>query len=1105
MRFYSILALIYLLVACCSCEGITNSNAMSTSSIIQQSDSSLSNMNHSPIPFISVKSESEEEKRSVRMTELIVTAEVNGRIATTTYDMIFESSSIRSLEGELEFPLGDGQTVSGYALDVDGKMREGVVVDKAKARKTFESIVRRGIDPGLVEKTKGNNFKTRVYPLTKGHPRHVRVTYNQEIRVSGGKQIYSLPFYSDELLDKFSLNVKLLKQNVQPVVKSSFHNIKTNGAKEYELISLEENKVALKDFLTIEVPVQEDKSLLTNNDKEYLYFYLMPNLSFEKVSKEKPKSIAVVFDASGSAENRNIERELSLLQNYMKMADGADIRLVIFNNKIVLDKNLPHAKYAEVEKLIKKYPLDGGTQMGLLDFASFKEDEILLFSDGLSNFGAKEASVPTIPLYAINSSVVADYANLRRLTGAQGDYLNLNEMTDMEVLEHLSSRYPRLLSVECKGADTNDIFPQGEAIVDDNFALCGKMAAGKSNITLNVLKPNGEKEVYTYEVKSDGTNTPELDKIWAQKKLASLELNTKVNQEEIKKLALKYGLVSDYTSLIVLENVQDYITYEIEPPAELREEYEQLIRHPQPRPITILPDEGVEAEMMETPEPPATSRMMVVGDEASTARRASRALAVATVEDRLTIVEDDVIAVAETEGIEDDVIAVAETEEIEDDVIFSRVEKRAEFPGGMSALRNYLETHLRYPQSALEASIQGRVIIRFIVGRDGSIENPTVHRGVDPSLDEEALRVVRGMPNWIPAENGGRVVRSVFSLPVSFRLTGNDSSVSETDTTSQGVNETDPASTIPQNSKRRVFRLPTNQFTDARKKAPEYLKEIKSVSKEKAYAKYLQMKKEHKEVIFFLDMADYFRSIGEKEIALRILSNIAELKLEDSEVIRSLGGKLMEYGEYELAVETYKDVVNMREEEPQSYRDLALAYEAVGNYEEAYSLMDTVTNGKWERFREIKEVTINELKELAVQHPTSRSSKELNIDKNFGYDLRVVISWNTDNCDMDLWVVDPTDDACGYQNHNTNIGGHITHDFTRGYGPEAFTLKKAIPGTYKIYVNYYGTHSQRMLQPVIVRVTTYRDYGRKNQTCMEKMVMLDAIKGWIELDSVVVK
>lgn len=167
--------------------------------------------------------------------------------------------------------------------------------------------------------------------------------------------------------------------------------------------------------------------------------------------------------------------------------------------------------------------------------------------------------------------------------------------------------------------------------------------------------------------------------------------------------------------------------------------------------------------------------------------------------------------------------------------------------------------------------------------------------------------------------------------------------------------------------------------------------------------------------------------------------------------------------------------------------------------------MDTVTNGKWERFREIKEVTINELKELAVQHPTSRSSKELNIDKNFGYDLRVVISWNTDNCDMDLWVVDPTDDACGYQNHNTNIGGHISHDFTRGYGPEAFTLKKAIPGTYKIYVNYYGTTSQRMLQPVIVRVTTYRDYGRKNQTCTEKMVMLDAIKGWIELDSVEVK
>ena len=1030
------------------------------------------------------------------MTELMVTAEVNGRIVTTTYDMIFESNSSRTLEGELEFPLGDGQTVSGYALDVDGKMREGVVVDKAKARKTFENIVRRGIDPGLVEKTKGNNFKTRVYPLTKGHPRHVRITYNQEIRVSEGKQTYSLPFYSNELLDKFSLNVKVLKQKAQPIVKSSFHNFKTSDANAYDLISLEEEKVVLKDFLSIEVPIQEENSLLTTNDKEYLYFYLMPNLSFEKVSKEKPKSIAVVFDASGSAENRNIERELSLLQNYMKMADGADIRLVIFNNKIMLDQKLPHTKYAEVEKLIKKYPLDGGTQMGLLDFASFKEDEILLFSDGLSNFGAKEAPVPTIPLYAINSSVVADYANLRRLTGVQGDYLNLNEMTDMEVLEHLSSRYPRLLSVACKNAETNDVFPQSGAIVDENFALCGKMAAGKSNITLNVLKPNGKKKTYTYEVISKGNNTPELDKTWAQKKLASLELNTKVNQEEIKKLALKYGLVSDYTSLIVLENVQDYITYEIEPPAELREEYEQLLHRPQPEPIAVVLNEEDEEMMEESPElpaPPAPVRMVVSNEEAHE---------MSVAEDSRNMIRGDILAV------EDDVISVAE--ERDDDngdeqMIFTRVEKRAEFPGGMEALRNYMKTHLRYPPSAMDVSIQGRVMVRFCVEEDGRVTRAEVVRGVDPSLDEEALRVVRGMPNWIPAENGGKVVRSWVNLPVLFRLTGNDSSESGTNMTSNSVNESRPTIPATQIKGRNVFRLPTSHFTDARKNAPEYLKEIKRVSKEKAYAKYLQMKKEHKEVIFFLDMADYFRSIGEKEIALRILSNIAELKLEDSEVIRSLGGKLMEYGEYELAVETYKDVVNMREEEPQSYRDLALAYEAVGNYEEAYSLMDTVTNGKWERFSEIKEVSADELAELAVQHPNSRSSKELENNKDFGYDLRVVISWNTDNCDMDLWVVDPTDDACGYKNHNTNIGGHITHDFTRGYGPEAFTLKKAIPGTYKIYVNYYGTTSQRMLQPVIVRVTTYRDYGRKNQTCMEKMVMLDAIKGWIELDSVEVK
>ena len=92
---------------------------------------------------------------AVKITEISADVQILGNIAQTTLDLIFENSSDRILEGEFEFPLGENETVSGYALDINGKMRKGVVVEKDKGREVFESIVRKNVDPGLVEMTAG--------------------------------------------------------------------------------------------------------------------------------------------------------------------------------------------------------------------------------------------------------------------------------------------------------------------------------------------------------------------------------------------------------------------------------------------------------------------------------------------------------------------------------------------------------------------------------------------------------------------------------------------------------------------------------------------------------------------------------------------------------------------------------------------------------------------------------------------------------------------------------------------------------------------------------------------------------------------------------------
>lgn len=109
-------------------------------------------------------------------------------------------------------------------------------------------------------------------------------------------------------------------------------------------------------------------------------------------------------------------------------------------------------------------------------------------------------------------------------------------------------------------------------------------------------------------------------------------------------------------------------------------------------------------------------------------------------------------------------------EEEETEEIFVVVENQPEFPGGNAAMMKFLSDNIKYPVIAQENGIQGRVICNFVVEKDGSITDVQVVRGVDPSLDREAVRVIEQMPTWTPGKQRGKAVRVRFTLPVVFRL-----------------------------------------------------------------------------------------------------------------------------------------------------------------------------------------------------------------------------------------------------------------------------------------------------------------------------------------------
>ena len=147
----------------------------------------------------------------------------------------------------------------------------------------------------------------------------------------------------------------------------------------------------------------------------------------------------------------------------------------------------------------------------------------------------------------------------------------------------------------------------------------------------------------------------------------------------------------------------------------------------------------------------------------------------------LNIVDDDVkieneLEIDDSEADENTIIDVApvietaQEEEAEEAQVFFIVEDMPEFPGGDLALRKYIANAIKYPVIAQENGIQGKVYVTFVVGKDGKVNNARIARGVDPSLDKEALRVVNSLPTWKPGKQRGKPVNVSYTVPINFVL-----------------------------------------------------------------------------------------------------------------------------------------------------------------------------------------------------------------------------------------------------------------------------------------------------------------------------------------------
>ena len=267
--------------------------------------------------------------------------------------------------------------------------------------------------------------------------------------------------------------------------------------------------------------------------------------------------------------------------------------------------------------------------------------------------------------------------------------------------------------------------------------------------------------------------------------------------------------------------------------------------------------------------------------------------------------------------------------------------------------------------------------------------------------------------------------------------------------------------------------------------AEPYLQAMKA-QPENAYALYLRHREHNRQNIgFYTDCSDYFLRAGERRLALRVLSNIGETALQDRTVLRVFGYKLRYMGEYAAAERVLRQVLALAPREGQSARDLALTLEDAGKFQEAAEMFVRLITGELERrFNGMELIAITELNHVLAR-AERRNIPVTGIDPRLrfplGVDLRVVINWDTDISDMDLHVYDPYGGHCYFGHRLTRIGGHLSHDFTRGFGPEEFMTRQAVKGEYKVKAHYFSNRSQGLLAPVTLYAEVYTDYGRENE------------------------
>ena len=693
------------------------------------------------------------------------------------------------------------------------------------------------------------------------------------------------------------------------------------------------------------------------------------------------RNIAIAWDASGS--RMQIERDLEFLNQLLESWQSLTVHVQVFRNKVeeqVYVFVIRGGDSTELVQFLKSLPYDGATNLASLDFRSFPVAECeawFLFSDGMDTVNGILPVISDKRVYVINSSRKGNAPYLEFLAAQSGGtYINLLNTKPKEAVTQICSRTAIAKVISSFGCEDISI-----RTLKCRTNITGRLEAATGSISVQYADLS---EVELSIESANFSTGSHIGRQWAGKQIQKLSLTQTSQDEQLLFLARRFGIVSPGTSLLVLDTVEQYIEYRVEPPAslpEMREEYWDAIKG-----FSEGKDRAKKKHLKEV------VRMW---------------------QERVDWWEK-------------------------------------EYTG------NYKKPRSR------------RDVFRRSLRRFSANELSPSHSA--ESTRDYSLNVICN--------------EEIFSLHSEERCYSVDDNEPEfafrSYSTTEGFEENHGAEAT-------ISIKPWNPDTP-------YIKELREAEPADRYQTYLRLCSENKNSpSFFLDCGDHFLKHDLKQEGIRILSNLLESGLDDAALMRIYAWRLQQAEELDAAIAVFARVLALRDDEPQSHRDLALVlanrWERDGKNNDiitAMQLLYEVVSNKWNRFPEIEIIALMELNRLINLAKQKSINIPEYIDKrlirNLDLDLRISMSWDADLTDVDLHVFEPTGEHAYYAHNLTAKGGLVSRDFTQGYGPEEYVLRKAVPGSYKIKAHYFGSHQQTMCGTCTVTVTVFTNYGRADES-----------------------